>query len=536
MKVLIVDDEILVRESLSKSLKEFSSAEILEAEDGIQAFEIIQKSNPDIIFADIRMPGMDGLTLMSKVKGLMENTIFVFISSYDLFEYAQKAISLGAFAYLLKPIPTDELKDIFDKVNDFLLKKEKHQVEFSEMKIKMDDSLDFMRKHFIQELMKNKSFNVDYINKKIQQLNISLPGNKFFVIYISIDNYSLITANLSLNDEELLKYRIESITIQAIQSFRVNGYVFPLEDGIGILINLSDRDTSFFQQQLRSLCNKILDSISECERHTITIGVGRMADNITSVRDSFSDAKKAVTHRLVQGDNRIIFHTGFDEGSKTVNMISSKNEQELCMHFVNSNYTEALELIKKIYMPYGSCFTSDAGNVTRLHFQLIMLIFKVLSQIGIDPEKILGDEFVLYSEINTCSSFDSIIEWYQNILDRCFNEISRNNNDEINDSNLMRKAREFIHANFNKDVTLDIVAEHIHLSPSYFSKIFKKETGETFTDYLANYRISIAKSLLKDNMYKAVEVSEMVGFRDIKYFYKVFKKHTDLTPSEFKNL
>ena len=98
----------------------------------------------------------------------------------------------------------------------------------------------------------------------------------------------------------------------------------------------------------------------------------------------------------------------------------------------------------------------------------------------------------------------------------------------------MEKAREFIASNFHTNLSLDLVADHLHISPEHLSREFKKEIGENFIDYLLKLRIAKAKEYLQQGSYKAYEVANLVGFHDEKYFSKVFKKNTGFTPSEFK--
>ncbi|MBC7960390.1 MAG: response regulator [Vallitaleaceae bacterium] len=101
---------------------------------------------------------------------------------------------------------------------------------------------------------------------------------------------------------------------------------------------------------------------------------------------------------------------------------------------------------------------------------------------------------------------------------------------------IIEKSQEYILNNLKADITLNSISEYVHLSSAYFSRIFKEETGENFSNYLTRVRIEHAMKLLCDGVYKANEVSSIIGFNDVKYFYKVFRKHTGLTPTEYRSL
>lgn len=363
MKILVVDDESPVRESLINSLHDIGINDIKEAEDGMEAYEIIQQHKPDIIIADIRMPGMNGVELLTKVNENVGDIIFIFISGYDLFEYAQKAVSLGAFAYLLKPVKDFELKDVINKAGIRLENQKKQQEADSFVKTKMSQGLEFM------------------------------------------------------------------------ESAKIIGF---------------------------------------------------------------------------------------------------KEEQEMLMCFERCDKQSVMKLIGELYLPFKKSNVVDTITLKKLNFQLILLIYKILNHMGINGEEILEDEFTLYNRVNECGSIDSIIDLFEEKLQVCFHVINLMR--EKGNKKILEKAKEFIINNYNKDITLETVADYIHLSSTYFSKLFKQEFGENFVDYVINYKIKKARELLKEGIYKANEVSRMVGFNDVKYFYKIFKKHTGFTPSEYKDI
>lgn len=101
---------------------------------------------------------------------------------------------------------------------------------------------------------------------------------------------------------------------------------------------------------------------------------------------------------------------------------------------------------------------------------------------------------------------------------------------------IIEKSKEYIINNLKTDITLNVISEYVHLSPAYFSRIFKEETGENFSNYVTRVRIEEAMKLLRDGVYKSYEVSSIIGFTDVKYFYKVFRKYTGLTPTEYRSL
>ncbi|HHV98447.1 MAG TPA: response regulator [Clostridiaceae bacterium] len=371
MLILVVDDEMPARQSMVNMLNKLGYTNILEACDGIEAIDIIKTEKPSIVLADIRMPEMNGIDLLNNIKTFGIDTLFIFVSGYDLFEYAQKAVKLGAFNYLLKPLSIEELKEAMDSA-------------------------------------------VEHFNKTYKQT---------------------------------------------------------------------------FNDLLRQLSNNINNKY--------------VLENTVTLKENKS-------------------------------IISFKTEQELFHFFESNNFSSALALISNVYESFVSGDAIAVPNFSKLNLHFILLLYRILEQLNVEPENLLGDEFLLCNELNTLSTIETITEWYKSKLDICFNAINEKR-DSAN-RKLIEKAKKYIKDNISMDITLESVSEHVHMSPSYFSKIFKDETGDNFVNYVSVYRVEIAKELLREGIYKSTEVGKMVGIHNTKYFYKLFKKITGLTPSQYRRL
>ena len=133
MKVLIVDDEALARESLKMQIKQFTDAHLFEAGDGKTALAVLAKEKPELVFVDIRMPGMSGIEFMEHARKIYSQIFFVVLSGYDSFEYAQKAIRYDAIEYLLKPVNDRDIREVFWKVKEKLLEREQEKEKYEEI-------------------------------------------------------------------------------------------------------------------------------------------------------------------------------------------------------------------------------------------------------------------------------------------------------------------------------------------------------------------------------------------------------------------
>lgn len=533
MRILVVDDESLVRESVINILISLGYDDIFEAQDGIAALEFLEDIIPDIVIADIRMPEMDGIELLSKSREIQKDIIFILLSGYDLFEYAQAAIQHGAFSYLVKPVNSIELKTVMDNASKAFDQKNKQKEFNSSMRIGGTLGAVFLKSHMIFELIKSDFIDKEYYEKKLRELNITLEHELFQIFLVSIDNFSTL-GRIESRDRELLKFGIENIVMEILGNHDILGYPFDLEDGKGFLLNFSPVSNFNDRKNLRSLLEKILQSIGLYMDFTVTIGAGIIVDHITDLSHSYLRAQESISQRLSRGGNQVFILDDLPALKDISTRINFKIEQDLMACFEKCDIKSAGCIIESLYKPFRDYEIIDIGNLQKLNFQLILLIYKIMNALGYNSEEILGDEFILYNQLNAHSSIDSIIESYNGWMALCFKNISIFR--EKSYKKLMEIAKGYIEKNYSKNITLESISDHVHLSTAYFSKQFKLYAGENFVDYLINFRISKAKEFLKEGIYKASDVSRMVGFNDEKYFYKVFKRHSGFTPTEYKDI
>lgn len=532
MKVLVVEDEKLLRHSIITTLKQNGFEDILDAEDGLHAIQVINQNKVDLIISDIRMPRMDGIELLKYIRNHFGDIIFIVLSGYDLFEYAQKAIKLGAFSYLLKPVSVPDLQSVLTQAMQELAHKRKLQEHEIQIQIKLKQGTLTLRKHFIAEIINGHLPGEDSILKKVEQYDLYFTKKIYCVVLVGIDQYLAITNHMSNQGKDLIKYGVENVCAEILTKHGHIAYPFHLDEGVGFLINSDPIISATYGLELSDLFKKIQHSIQTYMKFTITVGIGSMASLLSSLPQSYSTAKKAFAKKMLHGDNQVyVFQTNGHEIRGKI-MLDLSAEQQLLVYFETNNKALALEFITMQYTVYFSQFSFDLDDVKQMNYQLLILIHKILRKLRLDPELIIGEEFFLYTQVNNLTSLNLIIAWFHGIIETCFSSI--HDMSLKSTKKLMEKAREFMASNFHTNLSLDLVADHLHISPEHLSREFKKEIGENFIDYILKLRIAKAKEYLQQGSYKTYEVANLVGFHDEKYFSKVFKKNTGFTPSEYK--
>jgi len=534
LKVIIADDERKVCQLIEKIInwKELGFEIIGVGHNGPEVYDLICENKPDVVITDIRMPGFDGLELIKRTKELGISTSFIIISGYRHFEYAQEALKYGVENYLLKPIEEQELKDTLIKIRK-QNKEEDSKVE-NEIRVKkqMEENITKIHWHFINNIIFNNnseaSCDVNSINK---EYGLNFRRGLFQAIYIKLDNQ----LSTEVNVENVLKEIAEST--KYVLSNNCFEFVYYLSNsGVMCILNYSYENRQPVVKQFKKVFDKHKKYIeSLLFSFNITIGIGSIEDTIEGVSISISSALDAIKCRITLGLDRIINNDSMDFQRTPVSklltvekklmlenvvetMDKSSFEQCICKAF------DALHLLKN----YSPCLVFEVCETTR------DIVLKTLKEIGIKIEvlKSFEKEFNMLLDNGTSEKMivNNIKSFVSSQLDLLLQEKLMQSNRPI------RLAKQVILEHYMEAITLEGVAELIHMNASYLSSIFKNDTGINFSDYLINCRIEVAKELLKNTNSKMVEVAEKIGYTDAKYFSKLFKKVVGIKPSEYRKL
>ncbi|THF80762.1 response regulator transcription factor [Cohnella fermenti] len=554
MNILIVDDEPLIRESAANHLKKAGAHRIYEAADGLEGLQAIGALRPDLVIADIRMPGMDGLELLAALKQRNDDTLFVLLTGYDRFEYVQSALHLGAFSYLLKPFAEEQFTELLAKVRETLERQNRAREAQLRQSIRLHQGTVWMRRRLAEDLVSRRLGNETAIRKRLAELEL---GTRFergahCIIIIALDRYRILSGSLPSDQIALIRYGVENIAMEVLERRSVDALAFDTEDGQGLILSYApspggksaDTDTDADADadvnandemaRLAAWAADIQECIRRYWRQEVTIGISPPFRALTQSAEACEAAKQALLQRLVRGGASIYLSEPGAMPKEPFKGIGFRVEQDMLAAFERFDTEAAQSIIQSLYEPFISYEYVDQASLLKLNFQLILLIFKIVERWNLEPTKLLGDELALYEEINGMSRIETIKQTFSEWIDRCFEAIRREKDKGSN--RIIDKAISYIHEHYSEDVSLEMVAEQIPVSPTYLSSLFKREHNENFVEYVSNYRIEKAKLMLREGRRKIHEVAVLTGFGNVKYFYKVFKKKTGMRPSEYKDL
>ena len=507
VKLLIVDDESYTREGILDTMpwEDLAITEVKEAFDGINALEILENYEPDIILTDVRMPRLNGIELSFKARELYPNCSIIFMSGYSDKEYLKSAIHLKAISYVEKPIDLYEL--------EVSLKTAVAEVQKSKILYKN------IKNNIVLDLINAKTTNeIDVLLSSYYNLDTytELKDKPFVIVFLNLINTLDLDENLFISELEKI---INIYNIKPLISF-IN------KKQIILNLFLSKNDNSFINSnEFSSLLFSINDYINQFT--PLYICIGNVANNIYNINSSYKNLCKIVDSTFFYNYNSIIYFDKFRESTYILdNTIYEKFENAL----LNENKDTLVALINNLTYKIKEFPNTSISYVKDIYYNLLLKLINFSKDRKIDLSNSLDNNNFFEDILQFNNIFD--INYY--LLDKIndlFKILDERNKNDKPIFNILT----FIHENYsNVNLSLDEISKNIFLTPAHICVIFKDYTNTTVNKYINEYRLDKAKQLLKDPSIKMNEIASQVGYRDGNYFAKIFKKEFGYSPSEYR--
>ncbi|WP_163195159.1 response regulator [Clostridium thermarum] len=533
IKVIIADDEVKVCQLIENLIdwKELGLEIVGVAHDGITALSMAKRLRPKIVITDIRMPGYDGIELIRRVKEVDKDIGVIIISGYRHFDYAHNAIKYGVEDYLLKPLKKSELTETLNKMLDGYRQKDNDLKEKSILKAQLKNDTEKLHSAFMAGLL-SKYFLTESLSDINTQYHFKFTAGYFQVIILKPDiGYK----NINENAFKLLLDKSESIVNRHLKDNCIDFAVYIANRNIYVLLNFDAELKKNLRKQFKAIIDEIVSLNDLFLDITATIGTGSIVKDISHFHQSLKEAEKAIRYRIVTGTGKII-------DSKNIQDVNIKVSDFLASERINK-FTSLIEILAE--NDIKNWISQICESVARNKYVTGEQILKISNNI-IDffLLTIKRNNFTLEDEASFLKNYYECIEECYSIQ-QVFGLLSDLILKEVNniismkkqaDTKPIRQAKQYIHQNYSSPLTLEEVSGMVGFNPTYFSYIFKKETGLGFLEYLSTVRINKAKDLLTETDYSISEISEEVGYMDLKHFSKLFKKMVGLNPSEYRKI
>lgn len=524
-KIMLADDEGIVIDSLKFIIeKEFGDICTVEyAKTGRSVIELAENFRPDIAIMDIQMPGINGIDAMKEIRQTNTNTVFIVMSAYDKFDYAKEAIKLGVLEYITKPMEKTKIVAALQKAMEMIdREKEKRSNELL-VKEKLETVVPIIESGLIYNILLQEHFVEDIENyKSILGINQKYA---YMIAVVCGDEQDGNHMTNAVGSGVKMQKHYQEVRESLKECFHgIVGTV--LANKLAVLVPY-ERDTMDYNERI-----ELIEKARELTRRmrkridiSFRIGIGG-AKEFHDMSESYSEALNA----LVATTGSVAHVDDLPIRCEYAGDYPIKLEKKLFAEIEDGEMNNAVASARSFF----EWMEESHSNI--MDIRLKILEFALWAE-HIAYEK-GGMTYQLNSradylpQIMEMSDLTQLRKWFvDKVMQACQNILSKRTEKS---NSIIGLAKDYIRNNYNKDISLDDVSRAVNISPYYFSKIFKENTGENFIEYLTNIRIDKAKELLGTTEYSMKEICSMVGYSDPNYFSRSFKKNVGVTPTEYK--
>lgn len=475
--LLIVEDEKMIRLGIKSMIQRSGVAvdNIIECNNGQMALEILKMQVIDVMFTDIRMPKMDGIELVKEMQKLPHIPLTVVISGYDDFSYAVEMLRMGVRDYILKPIDRDKVREVLEKLNS--------EIITNRELLKQDRTLGYQQlKYFILN---------ENITEQEKELLFKQYSNQFY------DG----------------KYVICCTNNTSKMNHNGDTYIY-----------LSDvDDTELFITEEENF--RLLVKTELLNRY---IGVSSLHQGLESLQDAYGEAVEARKEAYFLGKNIVTYDKGQHENKVYRMELDDTVMRQIVQLLGTDKYEEALKQLGRI------CKNVKLGGYSPFDIeQNLAILFEGIQSTYTNVLQVSNEDLQQYHKLYDFICFEEfekeMLTWITNFC----NDLNRHYDDYKNKQKI-QQAVHYIMENYDKDLNMAVVSNHISMNYSLFSYVFKQYTGSNFVNFLKEIRIQESKRLLEETDMKIIDISQKIGYENEKHFMKTFKSVCGVSPSEFR--
>lgn len=526
-QIIILDDELFFRQALVTTFpwQDHNIHVCGEADNGKDGLMLLEQYHPDIAFVDINMPGINGLQFIREGKQRSPRTKYIIISGFSEFSYAQEAVELGVVKYLLKPLRFDDLKAALD---DLLV-----TIRSEDLKEQHIDSLSEQNSRYLVSLRRQFLSNlIAYGEKKLTQSvsdtceYLQLPWNQrsfFLVVLIGTPRQCNSSA---LKDPAFNRIQL----LSALQTYELPFDAQACETHDGLIAMLFASDTQISAGTICTELKKLQILLSKQAETPLCFGVSAPVRSLSDLPGAATLACKALLKNRLRSDSMIQFYDASEnartvstpEGFQTAPLLAAivtaqQEEIDSCLKLmqtrIRSDRISPL-VLSEVYLNYLRSFLSVADKL-----EGDSLTKELLAEIRAVTGLMPPEQFI-----------SRMKNWSRRLTDAAAHQPASRRNPFVD------KTIDYIQTHYNDpSLTIEVLSNQLHLNYAYLCSVFKRSMDMTINRYIKQYRLEKAKELMSTTQMGISEIAVAVGFQNMNYFSKCFKKNYGISPSDYEN-
>lgn len=507
-KVLIVDDERVEREGLRAILlKHLPGLDVELARNGAEAVAKAEAFGPDLVLMDIKMPGLNGLEAVARIKSRRPETQFIMVTAYDEFEFARRALKYGVKDYLLKPGRSAETAETVRRVLDEIAAERAERAARARAGAALARMQPVLEADLVAQLLFDHRHEIRA--EELAEWMGGRPARGSFVMLFVLsggDREAAARFHAALRER---MHRLAAGWVGALSGRHIPVIVF-CEDGLS------------HRARAASLMNRILPLLRDIPGLGVFAGIGSPYPALSDIRLSYQEALAASAEPA--GTARYRFCDDLPDRRQPGDLFPGKAEETAFIDHVRTGRWDRVEETAMACCDRWETHGFSLVHAAQRMLELLWIVSRVLAETGVEaaPPTFsfrMDDYRSLRAEVRC--ELDKLVRAARLHAERM-------------ESRMVERVKRTIRERSHEDLSLERIAAEEGVSPHYLSRLFKEETGVNYTDFLTACRMERARALLGNPRLSLKQIAYEVGYHDPNYFSRVFKKETGLSPREYR--
>jgi two-component system response regulator YesN len=523
LKVLLVDDEINIIKNLQMVIPwEQMGIEVIGlAKNGVEALEYVTEDTPDILFTDIRMPVMDGITLLQKVREVNTQCEILMLTGYQDFEYARSAIQFKAKDYILKPINYAALEEsvqqlaaqIRSQKAEKMIEKEKwgKVANLAYEKILFDALMDYSSIHepYFHHVDEENDFN-----------NLS-----YMMLLIDIDEYSKKSRMWNEKERRLWNFAVKNVLQDTLEGIHLHYALLQKREGEWCILIEHQKGLPFNLMMSKQWSESLQKAVNQYVKLEISVGIYPDFVSISELSNAYKKIQRNLQFSLNECEVMVLSTNTNEKNSS--NAALWKIIEEMVSGLKQGKREMLEQSLISLNENLKSVSEQSYMQVERILHFLILHLLREMREMKVIAA---AYEEELWASLEDSHHVKDLMDVISNLIDHSMEMVLNKKSTEI----FMLSGKDYIDRNLKSDLGIEELADFLGISCSYFSMLFKQHFGETFVEYVTKQRMEFAKSMLVMSDQSIAKIGQSVGYMERRYFTKVFQKYSGQTPSEYR--
>ncbi|MDR0271533.1 response regulator [Paenibacillus sp.] len=523
-KALIVDDEIYAVMGIRSGVKwqELQISEVYEAYNMREALQVFERTPIDVMICDIEMPKGTGIELLERVNEISPETETIFLTAHSDFDFMKRAIQLDGFDYLLKPIEFDVLQDTIAKALGSI----KQERELHNLREQYKPYYETWRKK--KSLITDKFWN-DLLSGRV----VCSPNNivaileehelpelqhaVFQPVLVSVESW---LREFSTKDEEIMEYAIRKGASEMLLPSG-KGEVIQTKQDVNVVIAFGEDRQTDDDLDIHARCEKYIRSCHHYFGCNLSCYIGK-SSSIYEIADTYGQLLEMEYNNLNKSNQ---VYTLAAQGTQPIKMMIPRISTWTVL-LEQGKLTELQQEIRTRIAEMGKMPGLSLNKLEGFRHEFMQMVHYILHKNGLSAFELFQDQegLLLSAQPRNLQQLETLSLQLAQII---YNQLHQNDS-------VIQRVKYYITENLSEQITREQLASYVHLNPAYLSRLFKREVGESITDYILHVRMSLAKDLITTTSIPISDVAQTFGYHNFSHFSKMFRKVYQVSPQQFR--